>query len=191
MGLLSVLRGGIPIVFMAGKREVAELISYQQKDINIGNKVYKKVRLFLSFAEKFSDRQTGFWFDPVLDFDPPLPAIQSDNYIPWEDLGSTVICCFKSYDGQYRWENTKINSLQLRVRTLNETLQSVKKDSLLLMRTIEKFKDPEVRKEEIFESAEMLSAVNRLVKAIPKDEEQDTDIIKRLKEVESKRFINE
>ena len=190
MGLLSVLRGGIPIVFMAGKREIAELISYDQKDIVVGNKIYKKIRLYLSFAEKFSEKQSGFWFDPVEDFDPPLPAINSDNYIPWEDLGSSVICCFKSWDGQHTWKNIKINALQLRIRTLNEVLQSVKKDSLLLMRTIEKFKDPEIKKEEIFEGAEMLSAINRLIKAIPKDEEE-TDLFNRLKEVESKKYINE
>ena len=189
MGLLSVLRGGIPVVFLAGKREIAELLSFHQKDFIIqpGNRIVKKVRLYVSFAEKFSERQTGFWFDPVLDFDPPLPDKRSDGVIPWEDLGSTVICCFRSFDGLHHWRDGKIESLQRRITTLNDSLLSVKRDSLTLIRVIEKYKDPEVRKEEAFESAEMLAAIQRIVNRAPETDEDE--IFKKLKERSGEGFF--
>src|SRR3990167_3254529 len=153
MGFLDVLRGGIPIIFMSGKRQIAELLSYEQKDFvqQPGNRIVKRVRLYLSFAEKFQSKQTGFWFDPTLDFDPPLPDKRSDGVIPWEDLGATVIVSFKSFDGQHMWRDGKINSLQRRIGTLNDELISVKRDSIILIQTIEKIKNPEIRKEQILE----------------------------------------
>lgn len=178
MGILNFLRGGIPIVFMAGKREVCELLSFEEKSFIQDGRPVTKVRLYLAFPEKFSEKQTGFWFNPSTDFDPPLPAKQSDGYIPWDDLGSTAILCFRSFDGRHRWITGKIESLQRRIMTLSESLFSVKKDSITLMRLIERMKDPEVRKEEVFESAEMLSAINRLVKSIPDTQDDFGEISK-------------
>ena len=191
MGLLSVLRGGIPVVFMAGPREIAELLTYDQKNfVREGNRIEKKVRLYVSFAEKFRERQTGYWFDPVTDFDPPLPDPRSDGRIPWEDLGATVIFCFKSFQGNFKWKEQRINALELRIKSINEELLSLKKDSIELIRMIEKVKDPEVRKEEVFENAEALSVINRIVHKIPEGTDDDL-LLKKMRTQSGLDFIKQ
>lgn len=178
----AVLRGGIPINFMAGKREICELIGYDMKEFILENKPVKKVRLFLSFADKLKETQTGYWFNPE-DFDPALPSVPGDGRIPWSELGSTVILCFKSSDGKSSWGEGAIAEYQRRIRTLNEERLSLVRDSLTLIRAIEHFKDPEARKEEAFEGAEMLSAIDRIVKAVP-ESGMDKEMFEKIRKME-------
>lgn len=188
-GFFHSIRGGIPISFMCGKREICELLSYERKDIQTDTGVIHRVRLLLNYTEKFKDKQTGYWFDPEKDFDPALPIPGGDGRIPWDELGTTVIYCFKSTDGQFDWRTGKIAELQTRIQTLNQSLLSIKKDSIVLRRVLESYKDPEKRKEEAFEGAEMLSAINRILRTVPSS--MDDELSKIRKDLDMQKWVNQ
>ena len=174
MGILDTLRGGVPIVFCGGSREVAEMIDYEKREFIINNRIVTKARLYVNFAEKFKGKQTGWWFDPYKDFDPPLPDRTSTNQIPWEDLGMTVILCYKSFNGQFNWKDTTLDSYQIKVKTLNDYILNLKRNAINLLRQLEKLKDPNVQIEENFYLADQLSALQRLLQRVPEDEEGKT-----------------
>ena len=161
--ILQVLRGGVPIVFIGGGREICELINYEH------NRQQDKVRLLVNFNEKFKEKQTGWWFDPEKDFDPPLSKIK------WEDLGNTVIICWKSFDGRDDGRTSIVKGYTEKIYVLRETLNIYKKHTIQLLEEIEQKKITEKRKSEVFENSEALRSIKSLVLDPPQTETRGSD----------------
>ena len=147
--IIKSLRGGVPLVFLGGEREIVELINYEEGKNGM-------IRLKYAFTEKFSDSETGYVFHKNNDFDPPLDKIS------WGNLGYTVIVCWKSRDGTKDVRPMIVKEQAEKIKLLTREVHLHKMAVLEVLQGLENTKLSEPKKKELVQGAAMLGVIRKL-----------------------------
>jgi hypothetical protein len=147
---LATLRGGVPMVDKAGTGKICELIEYEK------NESTGKVRLFLNYLGK-GITQTGFWFDPDLDFYPSLARVR------WEDYMGTIVCYrdFETGRNDFREESSK--HLLEEYKALAKYVHTTKKRISDQLKVLDTEGTKTGEEKEVFKHSKALNAIKKLV----------------------------
>jgi hypothetical protein len=146
--LLS-LRGGVPMVEKAGVGKICELIDYEE------NQMTGKVRLKINFFGG-GVKQTGFWFDPELDFYPSL------SQVAWEDYLGTIVCYKDLSTGQKDYRNEEVRHMTEKFKSLVRLNKIYKTAGQDILNYFEKQKVDKEEEKEVFKHSKALNAVKKL-----------------------------
>jgi len=149
--LVWTLRGGVPMVDKAGTGKVCELIDYEVNDVT------KKVRLRLNYMGGKGIIQTGYWYDPVLDFYPSIEQVR------WEDYMGTIICYRDVETGQKDYRGDEIRHITDKFRLQSRYIEVMKKAAVDMLSFYEKQKVNTEQEKEVFKHSKALNAIKKLV----------------------------
>jgi hypothetical protein len=143
------LRGGVPIVEKGGVGKICELIDYEE------NQMTHKVRLKVNFFGG-GMKQTGFWFDPELDFYPSL------SQVAWEDYLGTIVCYKDLATGQKDFRNEEVKHITEKFKSLVRLNGVYKNAAQDILNYFEKTKVDKEEEKELFKHSKALNAVKKL-----------------------------
>lgn len=149
--LIWTLRGGVPMVDKAGTGKICELIDYQV------NEITGKVRLRLNYVGSQGLVQTGYWYDPNLDFYPSLSQVR------WEDYMGTIICYRDIETGQKDFRAEELRSITDKLRAQSRYIEIMKKSTRDMLGYYEQQKSTTEQEKEVFKHSKALNAVKKLV----------------------------
>jgi hypothetical protein len=150
--LLMTLRGGVPLVDKAGTGKICELTDYEV------NEVSGKARLRLNYFGS-GIKQTGFWFDPELDFFPGLDKVR------WEDYSGTITCYKDLETGQKDYRDDELKNLTHKFKLLVKANTIYKRAGIEVLNYFEKTKIESVQEKEAFKHGKALNAIKKLTSA--------------------------
>ena len=149
--LVWTLRGGVPMVDKAGTGKVCELIDYEVNDIT------KKVRLRLNYMGGKGIIQTGYWYDPAIDFYPSIDQVR------WEDYMGTIICYKDVETGQKDYRGDEIRHLTDKFKLQSRYVEVMKKAAVDMLNFYEKQKVNTEQEKDVFKHSKALNAIKKLV----------------------------
>lgn len=150
--VLASLRGGVPMCDKAGTGRICELMDYEE------NQVTKKVRLRVNYFGS-GIQQTGFWFNPKLDFYPGLDQVR------WEDYMGTIICYKDLETGQKDYRQEEVRHLTEKIKALMRGIEVYKRAGREVMDYFEKQKVNTTEEKEVIKHSKALNAIKKLVDA--------------------------
>jgi len=154
--ILASLRGGVPMIDKAGTGKICELIDYEL------NNVTGMARLRINYFGG-GLKQTGYWFNPNLDFYPSL-----DN-VRWEDYMGTIICYKDLETGQRDYRQEEVRHLTEKNKALMRIVNVYKKVPADTINYFEKQKIEKEQEKEPFLHSKALNAIKKLSNAGEED----------------------
>jgi len=151
--LLASLRGGVPLVDKAGTGKICELLDYEE---NIST---HKVRLRINFFGDGGIKQTGFWFDPKLDFYPSIDQVR------WEDYMGTIICYKDLETGSKDYRDDEMKFMEEKVKSLMRANRVYKRIGIEVYEYFEKQKVEPSQEKEVVKYSKALNAIKKLANA--------------------------
>lgn len=151
--ILASLRGGVPMVDKAGTGKICELLDYEE------NLATGKVRLRINFFGEGGIKQTGFWFDPHLDFYPSIDMVR------WEDYMGTIICYRDLETGQKDYRNEEMKFMEEKVKSLMRANRIYKRAGVEVLEYFEKQKIDTQQEKEVIKYSKALNAIKKLANA--------------------------
>ena len=150
--ILASLRGGVPLIDRAGTGKICELIDYEIN--NVTNKVRLRINYFGGGL-----KQTGFWFDPNIDFYPSL------DKVAWENYMGTIICYKDLETGQRDYRQEEVRHLTEKNKALMRIVNVYKKVPADTISYFEKQKIDKEQEKEPFLHSKALNAIKKLSNA--------------------------
>jgi len=149
--LASTMQGGIPIIDKAGSGDIAEVITYDQHPLT------KKIKLRLNYIDKFTEGQTGYWFDEE-DFYPTLKSIAGG----WDNYHGTILL-YKDFSNECDYRNNSIKSLTEEIKQLKNMVSVYQRVGVDMINKIEKKKISDEHENEMFTDAKRLKVLKSIV----------------------------